>query len=109
MELNEYQALARHFASYPAVGHNWYYPALGLAEEAGEVCGNFAKAIRDDKGGLTPERHTKLLKEMGDTLWMLSNLASELGCTLEEVAALNLDKLTDRQLRGVIQGSGDNR
>lgn len=109
MELNEYQNASRQYASYPALGHNWYYPAFGLAEEAGEVCGKFAKALRDDKWVLTPERSEELHKELGDVLWMLANLAAELGFTLNDIARGNLIKLEDRKKRDVIHGSGDNR
>ena len=32
-----------------------------------------------------------------------------MGMKLEEIAQMNLDKLTSRQQRGVIDGNGDNR
>ena len=46
---------------------------------------------------------------MGDVLWYLSQLASELDIDLGEIAQRNLDKLFDRKSRGVIGGSGDKR
>ncbi len=39
----------------------------------------------------------------------MANLATELGLSLEEIADENLSKLKDRQKRGMIGGSGDNR
>ena len=36
-------------------------------------------------------------------------IANTIGYTLDEVMQINIDKLTDRRERGVINGSGDNR
>ena len=49
------------------------------------------------------------MKELGDTLWMLSEIAIRLDISLEYVARLNIEKLTSRLKRGKINGSGDNR
>jgi len=50
-----------------------------------------------------------LLKELGDTLWYLTQSAQALGSTLEEVATLNIAKLDSRASRRAIGGSGDER
>jgi NTP pyrophosphatase (non-canonical NTP hydrolase) len=75
-----------------------------LTGEAGEVAEKVKKMVRD--GTLDTEG---LKKELGDVLWYLAALASDLGVTLEEVAAGNVTKLRSRAERGVIGGSGDNR
>jgi NTP pyrophosphatase (non-canonical NTP hydrolase) len=67
------------------------------------------KAIRDDDGEVSDERRAAMAKELGDVLWYVSQLASELGLELEEVARGNLEKLLSRQRRGVLSGSGDER
>ena len=108
MELSEYQRLSRRTAEYPREA--WLaYPALGLAGEAGEVAEHAKKAIRDDAGSVSSERREKMAKELGDVLWYVAQLASELGLDLDEVAQANLDKLLSRQGRGVLSGSGDDR
>jgi NTP pyrophosphatase (non-canonical NTP hydrolase) len=108
MELSEYQALSRRTAEYPRTA--WLaYPALGLAGEAGEVAEHAKKAIRDDGGEVGEERRAAMAKELGDVLWYVAQLASELGLELEEIAQQNLDKLLSRQRRGVLSGSGDDR
>ena len=85
------------------------YPALGLSGEAGEVAEHAKKAIRDDGGQVTEERRAAMAKELGDVLWYVAQLASELGLKLEDIAQANLDKLLSRQQRGVLSGSGDDR
>lgn len=108
IEISEYQRLSRRTAEYPREA--WLaYPALGLAGEAGEVAEHAKKAIRDDGGQLTGERRAAMSKELGDVLWYVAQLASELDLDLEEIAEANLEKLLSRQRRGVLSGSGDDR
>ena len=101
--LNEYQRKAVGFAVYPST-HKILYPTLGLCGEAGEVAEKVKKQIRDG----VFNRHD-VAKELGDVLWYLANTANDLGYTLEDIAQLNIDKLTGRSDRNVIKGSGDNR
>lgn len=49
------------------------------------------------------------MKEAGDILWQLSQCLKEMNISMQEVAEMNLKKLEDRQQRGVLKGSGDNR
>jgi NTP pyrophosphatase (non-canonical NTP hydrolase) len=108
VEISEYQRLARRTAEYPRDA--WLaYPALGLAGEAGEVAEHAKKAIRDDAGVLSGERRAAMARELGDVLWYVAQLASELSLDLDEIAEENLQKLLSRQRRGVLSGSGDNR
>ena len=108
IELSDYQRLSRRTAEYPRQA--WLtYPSLGLAGEAGEVAEHAKKAIRDDGGMVTDERRRAMAKELGDVLWYVSQITSELGLELEEIAQANLEKLLSRQHRGVLSGSGDER
>ena len=85
VELSEYQRLSRRTAEYPREA--WLaYPALGLAGEAGEVAEHAKKAIRDDGGEVSDERRAAMAKELGDVLWYVAQLASELGLDLDEIA-----------------------
>lgn len=110
MNFSEYQDNATKTALYPKVdGHGWMYPALGLANEAGEVTGKLKKVIRDNRGVIDDERRQDISKELGDVLWYIAQLATELEIDLGQVAQDNLAKLASRQERGVLGGNGDNR
>ncbi len=109
MDLNEYQTKSRKTANYPAIGHPVIYPTLGLANEAGEVAGKVKKIFRD-KAGVVGEAEREALKgELGDVLWYIAQVCTELGLSLEDVAQGNIDKLYSRLERGRIGGDGDNR
>ena len=109
MDLNYYQRESRKTALYPEVGNNTIYPTLGLVGEAGEVADKIKKIIRD-KNSLFDEDSKEAIKlELGDVLWYISQLSSELGYELEDIAHSNLQKLVSRKNRGKIQGDGDNR
>jgi NTP pyrophosphatase (non-canonical NTP hydrolase) len=108
VEFSHYQKLSRRTAEYPREA--WLaYPALGLAGEAGEVAEHAKKAIRDHAGTVGAERRAAMAKELGDVLWYVAQLASELELDLDEIAEVNLQKLQSRQRRGVLSGSGDER
>ena len=119
MNASEYQVKAHDFASY---GDNAMYPALGLAEEAGEVCGKIAKFIRHNNG-MTPQDaeesssplmrdevakfRTALMSELSDVMWMVAEIATLNGLGLDEIMEYNIVKLTERRSKGLIDGSGD--
>jgi NTP pyrophosphatase (non-canonical NTP hydrolase) len=104
-----YQGKAEETAVYPNKGDNLYYPALGLAGEAGEVCEKIKKIMRDKDGDFTVDDSLSIGKELGDVLWYLAALCYELDLDLSTIARLNLNKLESRKERGVLKGSGDNR
>ncbi|HTA37214.1 MAG TPA: nucleoside triphosphate pyrophosphohydrolase family protein [Solirubrobacteraceae bacterium] len=108
VELSEYQRLSRSTAHYPRQ-ESLTYPALGLAGEAGEFADHAKKVIRDDGGEVSAERREAMGKELGDVLWYVAQLATELELELDEIAQGNLDKLRSRMNRGVLSGSGDDR
>jgi NTP pyrophosphatase (non-canonical NTP hydrolase) len=82
-----------------------YENTLGLVGEAGEVAEKIKKVIRDG----TKVDKDDLIKELGDVMFYVTALANYLGGDLQSVIDTNRKKLDDRQERGVIQGSGDNR
>ena len=109
MELNEYQHKSRETAFYPNLGHNPIYPTLGLVGEAGEVADKVKKVIRDNEGEFDKLSKEAIKHELGDVLWYIAQMSTELGFELDEIASSNLDKLSSRNKRGRLSGSGDNR
>ena len=109
MDFHAYQQQSRGTARYPNAGANPIYPTLGLCGEAGEVADKVKKVIRDREGQFTPEVIAALQLELGDVLWYVAQLATELGLDLDAIAQANLDKLASRAARNVIAGDGDNR
>jgi NTP pyrophosphatase (non-canonical NTP hydrolase) len=109
LDFSTYQQRSRETARYPGVGANPIYPTLGLCGEAGEVADKVKKVIRDQQGAFSVDTVAALKLELGDVLWYVAQLASELGLDLEGVAQANLDKLASRAARNVITGSGDDR
>lgn len=113
MEFNEYQKKSRVTALYHNAGNNFVYPAFGLAGETGEVLEKIKKLMRDgsifEPSGVPEEKKQELAKEMGDVVWYLAQLATEFGLSFDDIATMNLEKLTSRLERGTIHGEGDNR
>ncbi|MCP9910621.1 nucleoside triphosphate pyrophosphohydrolase family protein [Cyanobium sp. BA20m-p-22] len=109
MDFHTYQERSRATACYPDAGANPIYPTLGLCGEAGEVADKVKKVLRDQGGEFSAELIAALQLELGDVLWYVAQLATELGLELDQVAQANLDKLASRSARNVISGSGDSR
>jgi len=108
-DFDTYQRESRKTAGYPPIGHGVVYPTLGLTNEAGEVAGKIKKIFRDKEGQISEADRAALKAELGDVLWYLAQVATELGLSLQDIADANLAKLFDRMERGKIKGDGDNR
>ena len=104
-----YQQESRKTWSLIHTDHAIVYPTLGLTNEAGEVAGKVKKIFRDKDGVITEEDREALKQELGDVLWYLTQICTDLGLSLEEVAEANIAKLFSRLERDQIQGDGDNR
>jgi NTP pyrophosphatase (non-canonical NTP hydrolase) len=109
MNFTDYQTKAARTAKYPMIGHRVIYPTLGLANEAGEVAGKIKKIFRDKDGVIGEVEREALKSELGDVLWYVSQVCTELELSMDEVAEANIAKLLDRLERGKIKGDGDDR
>ena len=62
-----------------------------------------------DTGVISDADREALKYELGDVLWYMAQIATELGLSLDDVAQANIEKLTSRLERNQIQGEGDYR
>lgn len=85
------------------------YDTLGMLNEGGEFAGKVKKIFRDKEGNISDEDRKALKHELGDVLWYFTQICTQLGYTLEEVAEANLEKIFSRKDRNVLHGDGDNR
>lgn len=96
MTFDEYQILARRTQNRGLTGHQRREHAVcGLGAEAGEVLALFQKV---HQGHLL--KTEDVVKEMGDVLWMLSELCDVMGVSLGDVAQINIAKLRARYPEG---------
>lgn len=109
MNFRDYQEKAWTTAIHPNAGTNYLYPTLGLVGEAGEVANKIKKLQRDGDGVVTDEARAAISAEIGDVLWYLACLSTELKLDLATVAEENIAKLAERKERGTLHGSGDTR
>ena len=121
MTLKDYQIKA--MSTCMETSANPLYMLFMLGEEIGELQGKFSKAIR--KGWISfsanklmvnfekcsMEELTEWLdlvkKEIGDCLWGIAGITSQMDWSLEDVANGNLEKLAARKAVGTIDGNGD--
>lgn len=108
-DFNTYQRESRKTWNLIHTDHAIVYPTLGLANEAGEVAGKVKKIFRDKGGQITEADRDALKHELGDVLWYLTQICTELDLTLQQVAETNIDKLFSRLERNQIRGDGDQR
>ena len=78
---------------------------LGLVGEAGEVAEKIKKQMRDN----TEVSVDDIIKEIGDVVFYSTALAKFYNKNLRDVIDLNIQKLDEREAKGNIKGSGDDR
>lgn len=92
MTLNEYQELAARTINNDLEDFQQFAHALhGMAAEVGEIHGIVQKHYQGHEAN---DEH--MMKEVGDLLWFIAELCTSCGFTLEETAAMNIEKLKAR-------------
>ncbi len=110
MTFEEYQKKALETALYLEDERNKViYPSLGLAGEAGEVANKVKKVLRDKNWDFSSEIRNEVEGELGDVLWYVAQVATDLNLSLENIVKRNIEKLASRKERGVLGGDGDRR
>lgn len=70
--------------------------ASGISGEAGEIMEHVKKGVFHDHG----INRGKLIEELGDELWYIAGMATQIGVTLQEVMDHNIQKLRGRYPEG---------
>jgi len=110
MNLTEYQEKAKKTDLHTKVEANELdYYLLGLASETGDVLGRIKYVYRDLGGKVNSTEKEKIKKELGDLLWYLSAICDRFDFSLEDVAELNLKKLSNRMQNNTLHGEDPNR
>lgn len=89
MNIQEYQKFAT-LGQKP--GNGLIVHSLGIIGEVGEVIDCIKKGMRDE----VPFDCEHIKEEIGDVLWYLCNLATDLNIDMEDVINSNVDKLKRR-------------
>lgn len=109
MNMDEYQQAALRTAAPRDKRNELFHLLLGLVGETGEIAEKAKKIVRDQDSDFSRWDTEDVEKELGDTLWYLAVIADHFDLSLDDVAKHNIAKLADRQRRGVLGGSGDDR
>ena len=107
MTINEYQSLAMRTASGMNYEHHGMLlnGVLGLCGESGEVADIVKKATF--QGHDLDIEH--VAKELGDICWYIAVSANAIGCDLETIMRMNIEKLRKRYPEGFDAERSKNR
>lgn len=105
MTLNEYQALARRTQNNELTPVDRREHALkGMCSEVGEIHGVYQKVYQGHEVNTDD-----VIKELGDVMWFVAEMADALGVDLDDVATRNIEKLRKRYPEGFDADKSINR
>lgn len=80
-----------------------------LYQAGTKLSGVIKKTARDHNGVFTEEKEKEMIQHINFILSFIYNAATLINYSIEEVCAININKINERQKNGTIQGSGDDR
>lgn len=89
MEFRYYQNMAKRFANYYMAGNNYVFPSIQLYGASKDLM----EFVLDQINELTPESRQTIKEKIGNTLWCVSQICTELNINMSDVALHNLAKL----------------
>ena len=106
MRANEYQGLAMRTSNHELSKEDHLLNGvLGLAGESGEIA-DLIKKNRMQGHALDIEH---VAKELGDVCWYIAETATAIGCDLETIMKMNIEKLKKRYPQGFSSERSQNR
>jgi len=92
MEINEYQNQTKNYLPYPPeLGP--FYNTICLQNDIGNLSNKVKELMDNPEQKIDKQYALKMAINLGDIMGHVSNLANDIGMTLEELCALNLRKL----------------
>lgn len=102
MELNEYQNQTKNYLNYPPeLGP--FYNCIAIQMAVGQLSEKIENLISDPNIKIDQDYALKLGISLGDIMGYVSNLASDVGMSLEEICAINLRKLNMARKKAQIE------
>lgn len=93
MDINEYQAKIREHINYPQeIGP--YSIILALSQDLGRLSEKLNNVLINDQGNFDKKEAMKVAISLGDVLFDITNMASDLGFAMSDIISLNLMKYT---------------
>ena len=80
-----------------------------LLSHACQISEKVGKVYRDRGGVPTADVLHEIRASLDAIVYAVMAIAHDIGVTFDDILIANIAKLTDRQQRGVIKGSGDER
>lgn len=91
MDINEYQAKIRDYVNYPLeVGP--YSTILSLMQNLGVLSSKLNDVLINDQGNFDKKKAVNVIITLGDILFDISNMTTDLGYSMSDVMAINLMK-----------------
>ena len=91
MEVNDYQNEIRKYVNYP-LELGPFTVILDLQSDIGKLSNKLNKVLVDNHGEFTKENKFKTAISLGDILFNITNIATDLGYTLNDIISINLMK-----------------
>lgn len=95
MDINDYQSQIRNFIDYP-IEIGPFTVILDLQKNVGNLSEKLNKSLTTDHGSFSKEDKIKIAISLGDILYNVTNMASDLGLTMNDVVSINLTKHTSK-------------
>ncbi len=93
MDINEYQDKIKEYVNYPKeIGP--YSTILALMQDTGKLSEKLNNTLINDRGSFDKKSSLNVLISLGDILFDICNMTSDLGYTMNDVISLNLMKHT---------------
>ena len=91
MEINEYQNQIRDYIDYPKeLGP--FSVILSLQNNVGNLSNKLNDALINDHGNFSKENRMKTAISLGDILFDITNMATDLGYSMNDIISLNIMK-----------------